>query len=55
MSEEKWNIFASTGKISDYLIYKGLVCESKLYEIGDINGNNQSKGNSSSGISLKGK
>lgn len=50
MLDEKWNTFALTGKIADYLEYKGIFT-GKLNENGDINGDDNSQGNSYSGIS----
>lgn len=50
MSEEKWNVFASTGKIMDYLKYREVLAD-KIFENGDINGNSQPQGNCDSGIS----
>ncbi|MGN0613016.1 MAG: hypothetical protein ACI4JB_03870 [Porcipelethomonas sp.] len=47
MTDEKWDIFASTGKIADYLEYKGISADTLLGN-GDINGNGNPQGNSSS-------
>lgn len=46
MTEEKWNIFMSTGKIEDYLEYKAVETKD-----GEINGNDYSQGYSDKGIS----
>lgn len=42
MNEDKWKDFEKTGKISDYLEYKGVM------KSGEINGNAQIPGNSAS-------
>jgi hypothetical protein len=48
MTDEKWNVFISTGKINDYLEYKNSARKS---EDGEINGNADTAGYSSEGIS----
>lgn len=48
MTEEKWNVFMSTGKIEDYLKYKA---EDLKAKDGCINGNDNSQGYSYQGIS----
>ncbi|MGN1480602.1 hypothetical protein [Porcipelethomonas sp.] len=50
MTNEKWNIFASTGKIEDYLEYKNS-CIARNVKDGDINGNGDAQGYSFKGIS----
>ena len=50
MTDEKWNKFMSTGKIQDYLDYKN---DSQHIKNGDLNGNNNSLGNSTEGISCR--
>ena len=50
MTDEKWNIFASTGKIEDYLEYKNAY-DSLHVKDGDINGNSDAQGYSFKGIS----
>lgn len=48
MTDEKWNVFMSTGKIEDYLNYKA--DDSKIKE-GETNGNDNPQGYSYQGIS----
>ena len=48
MTDEKWNIFMSTGKVEDYFEYKAADREVKE---GDINGNDNPQGYSYKGIS----
>lgn len=50
MTDEKWNNFMITGKISDYLDYKKSE-EHISAKVGENDGNNDSKRNSSQGIS----
>ena len=51
MSENKWDVFASTGKITDYLDYKGITVGAN----GDKNAcgieNNYTQGTGNTGIS----
>lgn len=51
MSENKWDVFASTGKIADYLDYKGIIFGVN----GDKNAggieNNNTQGTGNTGIS----
>ena len=44
MSDDKWNAFASTGKISDYLEFKGINLKESLSN-GDINANGNENNN----------
>lgn len=50
MTDEKWNIFASTGKIEDYLEYKNASAARNVKD-GDMNGNDNPQGYSFKGIS----
>lgn len=50
MTDEKWNTFFSSGKVVDYLDYKGILIN-KQWENGDKYGNGDLKGNRYTGIS----
>ncbi len=47
MNEKQWEIFTATGRISDYLAYRGIIAA----ESGDTNGNGYPQGDSSQGVS----
>jgi len=51
MSENKWDVFASTGKISDYLDYKGIDIERNGENNANGIKNNNTQGNCNTGIS----
>ncbi len=50
MLDEKWNNFMVSGKISDYLDYKK-TAEQSVAKAGEANGNDDTQGDSSQGIS----
>lgn len=47
MTDDKWNIFMMTGKISDYLEYR----KSAEAKVGEASGNGDAQGNSPQGVS----
>lgn len=54
MSEDKWNIFAATGKISDYLSFKGISYDKNGDTNADANTNSDAQGTGYTGISYRG-
>lgn len=51
MSENKWDVFASTGKISDYLNYRGITVGIHGENNADGNKNDNPQGTGNTGIS----
>ena len=51
MSENKWDVFASTGKISDYLNYRGVAVGIHGENNADGNKNDNPQGTGNTGIS----
>ena len=53
MSENKWEVFASTGKIADYLNYKGIEVGQNGEKNADGIKNDNSQGTGNTGISCR--
>lgn len=54
MSEDKWDTFAVSGKISDYLSFKGITVNKNGDINADANTNADVQGTGDTGVSYKG-